>query len=550
MKQHNTIKKNKWSATYGFLMILVVTLLMQIDLSAQIRLNEVEIDTPSDISERCEYAEVRGTPGSTVPANTFFLSVDGDSGQFGQLSFTANIGGATFGSNGTLIIVSDSDTCDGRANPAGTTVVQTTSLSYGFGAETFILISTTQPGQIFEGQDIDANNDGLFDASFGITPIDGFGFVQNATFNRVYGGAPTIYDGVASGLDLPDAVTRFPNNLTAFDAAAFYFGELAQPENSVVYQAPLSPNFPVGGVLTPGAPNAPSVAAVRKAVADFNGDGKTDYSVTRNVGGQLNWFTSINGTSETRFVQWGLSADTPVPEDFDGDGRDDLAVWRAGNPFSAGFWILQSSTNTLRLEIFGQTGDNPGLVGDWDGDGKADPAVYRENAVGSQSYFYYRASNNNPNGNITFVPWGRTADKPMRGDFDGDGRLDAAVFRPGNSVWYIFQSSNSQSRYDYFGSPTDIFVTADYDGDSKTDLAVFRSGVWWIKQSSNNATLIQNWGLATDLPIPGDYNGDGRADFAVWRNGINYVSTSGGGSVIITNWGLSGDFPVANIYTE
>jgi spore coat protein A, manganese oxidase len=209
---------------------------------------------------------------------------------------------------------------------------------------------------------------------------------------------------------------------------------------------------------------------------------------------------------------------------------------------------LQSSTSTMRIERFGQTGDKPVTVGDWDGDGKADPSVYRDSAVGSQSYFYYRGSLNNPSGNVTYIPWGTTGDKPMRGDFDGDGKVDPAVFR--NGVWYINQSSNNQLRTDYWGLATDKFVPADYDGDGKTDLAVFRNGVWYVKQSSDGLPVYYNWGLNTDTLVPADYDGDGKTDAAVNRSGIWYIRQSSNGNMSAQIFGLSSDVPVPSAFVQ
>ncbi|HEV8591330.1 MAG TPA: VCBS repeat-containing protein [Pyrinomonadaceae bacterium] len=249
---------------------------------------------------------------------------------------------------------------------------------------------------------------------------------------------------------------------------------------------------------------------------DFDGDLKSDLGVFRPSNGTWYLDQSTRGFAET---QWGVSADKLAAADYDGDGKTDIAVWREGPPFEAAFWIFQSSDGTAKVFQFGQTGDVPSVVGDWDGDGKADLAVYRDAAPGQQSYFYFRGSLNNPAGNITYVPWGTNGDQPVRGDFDGDGRQDAAIFRSSNSVWYVLQSSNSQPKYLFWGVASDHRVAADYDGDGKTDAAVFRpsNNIWYILNSLTGTPSYYRWGTSSDALVPADYNGDGKAEVAVYR---------------------------------
>ncbi len=284
--------------------------------------------------------------------------------------------------------------------------------------------------------------------------------------------------------------------------------------------------------------------------ADFDRDGYSDFSVFRPSTRNWHILNSIANTNST--LPFGLSTDKLTPADYDGDGRTDYAVWREAPANQAAYYILQSTTNTLRTELFGQTGDKLNIVGDWDGDGKADVAVYRNAAFGNQSYFFYRGSLNNPGGNTTYLPWGTNGDEGLRGDFDGDGKQDLAVYRPSNSTWYVRRSSDNSLLVNNWGLTSDKRIEGDFDGDRKTDFAVFRpsDATWYIQKSSNNQPIYQTFGIATDQLTPADYDGDGKTDIAVFRNGIWYVSNSSNGAISYGNFGTTGDLAIPSAFIQ
>lgn len=288
-----------------------------------------------------------------------------------------------------------------------------------------------------------------------------------------------------------------------------------------------------------------SALATDRKPFDFDADGRADLSVFRP--GTGDWF--VQRTTQGPIGRnLGVQTDRLAPADFDGDDKTDFAVWRdePGDPNRANFYYLRSSDQAFVASQFGRTGDDPSVVDDWDGDGKADSAVFRPGQGGGQSYFYYRPSSQVGVDFMT-IPWGIDGDRPLRGDFDGDDKADAAVFRASTAIWYILNSATGNVSYARWGIATDKFVPSDYDCDGKTDPAVFRDGTWYILQSRDGEARSENFGASGDTLVPADYDGDGRADIAIFRNGVWYLDQSTAGPAGF-GFGLGSDIPVPSAF--
>jgi parallel beta-helix repeat protein len=148
-----------------------------------------------------------------------------------------------------------------------------------------------------------------------------------------------------------------------------------------------------------------------------------------------------------RLGNWG---DVPVPADYDGDSKNDIATWRP----STGYWYILPS--------------------------------------GSPGTFIQRY-------------WGMPGDIPVPGDYDGDGVGDIAMWRPSNGFWYILPSASPGTFLAVqWGVFSDTPVPRDYDGDGKTDFAIYRQsdGCWYIVPSASPGTYtVTHWGSSPDLPL-------------------------------------------------
>ncbi len=275
-------------------------------------------------------------------------------------------------------------------------------------------------------------------------------------------------------------------------------------------------------------------------ILDFDGDGKTDYAAIQNNGGGMTWHI-WRSTAGYMAMNFGFFAgDIPVPSDYDGDAKADIAVWRGGSPGQQGyFYYVKSSNGSIGINAWGSSGDDPRMVQDFDGDGKTDLCVVRN--VSGTLVWYVSGST----AGLLIYSFGNATDLPIRGDFDGDGKADPSIYRPAGgapaNTFFSFLSTTSNLRATNFGVSTiDKIVPGDFDGDFKTDVAVWRTtdGAWYLLKSSTGAFEGFSFGIGgTDLPTPGDYDGDGKTDFSVWR-----PNSSPGGSGIFYNFTQLGAF--------
>lgn len=309
----------------------------------------------------------------------------------------------------------------------------------------------------------------------------------------------------------------------------------------------------------PGGEIRGQIQRRRSTVLDFDGDSKTDFANTRTntTAGTTEWWINLSGGGISAFP-FGLNTDNVRPRtlacDFDGDGKDDPAIWRTGASPAAAFYIYRSSDFTVQVEQFGTTGDNPSVVNDYDGDGRCDVAVYRSAAPAT---WFYLGSANNPNRNITYTVFG-TGSFPNPGDYDGDGRGDFMVQASAN--WWI-RHADGTSRVVNFGTGSFFGNPGDFDGDGKTDVAGSitegTNRAWYYVSSLNPTQNVYNtrvaWGDSTARRAQGDYDGDGKSDPGVYVTAaaISPVPTywtlnSSNGSVTTVPWGLSADISVNN----
>jgi hypothetical protein len=147
------------------------------------------------------------------------------------------------------------------------------------------------------------------------------------------------------------------------------------------------------------------------APGDFNGDGFFDLGVQRpgpSATSPATFFIFQPVTSSFSTIQFGQSNDLVVPGDYDLDGKTDIAVVREGDtPDDFLTWFVRRSTNgTTYSRAWGVTGTDLLVQNDYDGDGRTELAIWRN----TDGRFWILNIQTNV---VTTRAWGQPNDLPI-----------------------------------------------------------------------------------------------------------------------------------------
>jgi PKD repeat protein len=230
---------------------------------------------------------------------------------------------------------------------------------------------------------------------------------------------------------------------------------------------------------------------------DYNGNGTWD------------------GITIDRRYDFGTYNDIPIAGDWNGDGRTEIGVYRN----STHRFMLDYNGNGIwdgvpddREYIYGISNDTP-VVGDWNGDGRTKIGIFRHTT--HRFLLDY-------NGNGTWddtptdvrINFGTYDDIPVSGDWNNDGKSEVGVFRNANLSWYLDLDGDASLDDDEgpfeFGTDGDIPIAGDWNGNGFTDIGVYRLRSARFLLDYNEDRI---WKAADDVNyqfVSGNYSVSGR----------------------------------------
>ena len=326
-------------------------------------------------------------------------------------------------------------------------------------------------------------------------------------------------------------------------------------------------------------------AGVHVLSGDFNGDGKVDVALLGGPGwgsipvahsrGDGRW--SVTNCPVPSMNSWIDAAGArPLVADFDGDGRDDIAL-TGGNgwgsipvAFAEGEGCFRvSDAAVTNFPSWAATANVQAVVGDFDGDGKADLAAIGNAGWGSLPTAF---SNGDGTFRVTNVALGGSFNQwssgsgvyVLAGDFNGDGKDDVALI--GGSGWGSMPVAVSAGDGSYnsiancavahFNNWIDASgarpLVGDFNGDGRDDVALtgghgwgtipvaFSEGQECWRVTNTGVTNFASWAATANVQaVAADVDGDGLADIAA-------IGNSGWGTLPVAFGHGDGAFRVVN----
>ena len=97
---------------------------------------------------------------------------------------------------------------------------------------------------------------------------------------------------------------------------------------------------------------------------------------------------------------------------------------------------------------------------------------------------------------------GDAGDVPMLGDFDGDGKVDLAIFRNGNWLVDTKRDGKATITFSFGGVANDRPLAADWSGDKHATPVLFRDGEWLVSpQRDGKVARSFTFGTKGDIPL-------------------------------------------------